>query len=114
MIRISVLSKTLLLLSLLLVPGIAGAACIVNAKATIPLDVASNAITVPVEVNGIAASFILDTGAQRSVVTGEAVQRLGLARLYGEQVLATEPGQGPAVKMGALDLAAATPDSMSS
>ena len=38
--------------------------------------------------------------------------RLGLARLYGEQVLATVPGQGPAVMMGALDLAAATPDAM--
>ncbi len=51
-----------------------------DARATIPLDVVGGAIIVPVEVNGIAASFILDTGAQRSVVTGEAVRRLGLAR----------------------------------
>jgi hypothetical protein len=75
-----VLNKILLLVSLLLVPGIAGAACMVNATATIPLDVANNAIILPVQVNGLAASFILDTGAQRSVVTGEAVQRLGIAR----------------------------------
>ena len=74
------LSKTLLLLSLLLAPGIAAAACAVNAKATIPIELAGNAIIVPVEVNGVTATFILDTGAQRSVVTGEAVQRLGLAR----------------------------------
>lgn len=52
----------------------------VDAKATIPLEVVNNAIIVPVEVNGLAASFILDTGAQRSVVTREAIQRLGLAR----------------------------------
>jgi hypothetical protein len=79
-IRISVLSKTLLLLFLLLFPAFAGAACTVNAQAIISLEVVNNAIIVPVQVNGMTASFILDTGAQRSVVTGEAVQRLGLAR----------------------------------
>ena len=49
-------------------------------KATVPLQVNGGAITVSVEVNGIAATFILDTGAQRSVVTQAAAQRLGLAR----------------------------------
>ena len=72
--------KTFLLLCALLLPASAGAACSVTARATIPLDVVGGAIIVPVEVNGIAASFILDTGAQRSVVSGEAVRRLGLAR----------------------------------
>nr|WP_294522970.1 retroviral-like aspartic protease family protein [uncultured Rhodopila sp.] len=72
--------KILLLLCALLLPATADAACSVTARATIPLDVVNGAIIVPVEVNGIAASFILDTGAQRSVVTGEAVRRLGLAR----------------------------------
>ena len=57
------------------------------------------------------ASERLATGAESRDVWRT---RLGLARLYGEQVLATVPGQGPAVMMGALDLAAATPDSMSS
>jgi hypothetical protein len=73
-------AKTLLLLSALLFPAVADAACSVTARAEIPLDVVSGAIIVPVEVNGVAASFILDTGAQRSVVTGEAVRRLDLAR----------------------------------
>ena len=57
-----------------------GIACTVDKKATVPLDVTGGAITVPVNVNGISATFILDTGAQRSVVTEEAVRRLGLAR----------------------------------
>ncbi len=38
--------------------------------------------------------------------------RIGLARVYGEQVLAMVPGQEAAVAMGALDLAAATPASL--
>jgi hypothetical protein len=60
--------------------GAASAACSVAARATIPLEIVNNTITVPVEVNGIAASFILDTGASRSMVTVDAVHRLGLAR----------------------------------
>jgi hypothetical protein len=68
-----------LLLGLLL-PGVAQADCVVDNKASIAVQVGGGSITVPVDVNGLAASFILDTGAQRSVVTQEAVQRLGLAR----------------------------------
>jgi hypothetical protein len=56
------------------------AACVVDNVATIPLQLTGGAITVPVEVNGVTGTFILDTGAQRSVVTQEAVQHLGLAR----------------------------------
>jgi hypothetical protein len=74
------LTGIVLLLSLVLFPALADAACSVEARATIPLSVTGGVITVPVEVNGITASFILDTGAQRSVVTGQAVERLGLAR----------------------------------
>jgi hypothetical protein len=44
------------------------------------LNVTGGTIVVPVEVNGVTASFLLDTGAQRSVVTEAAVKRLGLAR----------------------------------
>ncbi len=58
----------------------AHAECLVQEKATVPLTVTGGSIVVPVEVNGIVASFVLDTGAQRSVVTTTAVQRLGLAR----------------------------------
>jgi aspartyl protease len=68
----------LLLMSLL--PARVEAACSVEAKATVPLTMAGNVITVPVDVNGTEATFILDTGAERSMVTPEAVQRLGLAR----------------------------------
>lgn len=56
------------------------AACVVDSEAVIPVDFATGTITVPVEVNGITATFILDTGAQRSVVSEAAIQRLGLAR----------------------------------
>jgi hypothetical protein len=63
-----------------LLPAAASAGCVVDRKATIPLQTGPVGITLPVEVNGITATFILDTGAERSVVTGEAVQRLGLAR----------------------------------
>ncbi|MDT5320623.1 MAG: hypothetical protein QOD88_3145 [Mycobacterium sp.] len=69
-----------LLLSSVSAPVTVRAACKVDSKASIALDVIGGTITVPVEVNGITATFILDTGAQRSVVTQQAVQRLGLAR----------------------------------
>jgi hypothetical protein len=42
--------------------------------------VVGNVITLPVAVNDITATFVLDTGAQRSLVSIEAVQRLALAR----------------------------------
>lgn len=52
----------------------------VRQAAEVPLGVTGGVITVPVEIDGGAATFILDTGAQRSVVTRGAVDRLGLAR----------------------------------
>ncbi len=68
------------LLVLLLFAPAAQAACAVDDQATVALRFDGGAITLPVEVNGITATFILDTGAQRSVVSEAAVQRLGLAR----------------------------------
>ncbi len=56
------------------------AACVLTQKARIALTLAGGQIVLPVEVNGIQAAFVLDTGAQRSVVTEAAVKRLGLAR----------------------------------
>lgn len=70
----------LLLLAGLLIPGAARAACMVDSKAAIPMNLVGGVITVPVEVNGITATFILDTGALRSIVTEAAVHRLDLAR----------------------------------
>jgi len=72
--------KTGVLLVSLMIPVAATAACTVDAKATVALSDSDGTITVPVEVNGITATFILDTGAQRSLVTPAAVDRLGLAR----------------------------------
>ena len=75
------LATFVLLPNLVLLPGLGRAACVVDDKANVALTVSGmRAITVPVEVNDIEATFILDTGAQRSVVTQEAVQRLGLVR----------------------------------
>ena len=56
------------------------AACVVQRAAMVPLSGRAGVITVPLEVNGSEATFILDTGAQRSVVTREAVGRLRLVR----------------------------------
>ena len=70
-----------LLMALLLttVPP-ANAACVLAEKTTVGLTMAGGALAVPVEINGIRTSFILDTGAQRSVVSDTAIQRLALAR----------------------------------
>lgn len=69
-----------LILILLLHPALAGAACVVQARAVVPIVVLGGTIMVQVDVNGTPATFILDTGAARSVVTREAVRRLDLAR----------------------------------
>ena len=54
-------------------------ACAPQQRASVPLDLEPGAILVTVEVNGIPGTFILDTGAQRSVVTPAAVTRLNLS-----------------------------------
>jgi hypothetical protein len=64
----------------LAVPAGTRAACVAEQKAVITLQAEGGGVSVPLEINGIAATFALDTGAERSVVTPEAVQRLGLAR----------------------------------
>jgi predicted aspartyl protease len=63
----------------LLWPCIAAVACQVEQRAVVPLRVEGGAIIVPVAVNGIEGSFILDTGAERTVVTPDAVDRFSLA-----------------------------------
>ena len=66
-------------LVLLLMPAIASAACSVRQRATVPLEIAGSVIMTPVVVNGIPGTFILDTGAARTVVTPDAVGHFGLA-----------------------------------
>ncbi|MGA9868055.1 MAG: retroviral-like aspartic protease family protein [Acetobacteraceae bacterium] len=55
-------------------------ACEMARLATVPLMLADGRILVDLEINGRDATFQLDTGAARSVVTPEAVRRLELAR----------------------------------
>jgi len=61
-------------------PPSARAECLVRQTSSVALSVVGGRILVPVEINGTTSSFILDTGAQRSVVTEAAIRRLGLAR----------------------------------
>ncbi len=58
----------------------ARAACRVAQRATIPLKRADTGIIVPVTINGETLDFLLDTGAERTVVGIEAADRLHLAR----------------------------------
>ncbi len=64
----------------LLEPTSGHADCVVRQATSVGLSMVGGRILVQVEVNGIPSSFILDTGAQRSVVTEAAIRRLGLAR----------------------------------
>jgi len=63
----------------LLVGTVPVAACQVQLRVTVRLEIASRHAIVTVGVNDQPASFILDTGAERTMVTVAAVQRLGLA-----------------------------------
>jgi hypothetical protein len=78
--EIGVKTGILLLLASLLLPAAARSACVVDNKATVALDVVGGTITVPVEINGTVATMILDTGAQRSILTEAAAHRLNVAR----------------------------------
>jgi predicted aspartyl protease len=60
-------------------PGTAAAACEVKQRAAIALDVVGTVILVPVTVNDVPGTFILDTGAARTVVTPDAVRHFGLS-----------------------------------
>jgi hypothetical protein len=70
----------------------AQAACVVQERATINLTVVNGIIMVPALVNEQPATFILDTGAQRSVITRDTVARLALA--LDEWVATTTSGVG--------------------
>ena len=56
------------------------AACRVTARATVTLQRAGTAILVPVTLNGVTSAFLLDTGAERTVVGLQAADRLHIAR----------------------------------
>src|ERR1700739_1638295 len=58
----------------------AAAACRVETLARVPVTIAGRSPVVTVEVDGQPARFILDTGAERSIVYEAAAQRMGLLR----------------------------------
>jgi hypothetical protein len=58
----------------------AAAACRVEPRSTVAVDTASGHVLVTVRVNDIPATFILDTGAERTLMAEDAVRRLGLER----------------------------------
>ena len=54
------------------------AACEVQERAEVPFTATGGQLLVPLVVNGTPANFVMDTGAERSLVTPDAVRRLGL------------------------------------
>ncbi len=56
------------------------AACRVEKRATVPVSRAGKLLLVPVSINGTMTDFVLDTGAERSVVGLAAADRLHVAR----------------------------------
>jgi predicted aspartyl protease len=63
----------------LLCPAWVSAACVVEPRATVKLQIVATTVLAPVEVNGISGTFILDTGAIMTTVTPDAVSRFNLA-----------------------------------
>ena len=56
----------------------AKAACVVAHQADVPVQIVAGVPVVGVQVNGVTLPFVLDTGAQRSLVTDAAVARAAL------------------------------------
>lgn len=84
--------RSILCLVFLVSAVAAHAACVVQPRARVPLDVRTNTILVEVMINDRPARMVLDTGAQRSMVTRDAVRRLDLA--LDEWVATTMRGVG--------------------
>ncbi len=80
------------LLVMILLGSQAHAACEVRQRARVPLRVINGAVLVEVMVNDRPARMILDTGAQRSVVSKDSVRALDLA--LDEWVATTLRGVG--------------------
>jgi Aspartyl protease len=98
--RPAALSRIVLLLLLVVVlmlsaPG-ARAACTIEERGTVMFAPVANRILVPLTINDIDATFVLDTGAARSLVTPEAARRLGLAS--DEWIATTMRGVGGIVE----------------
>jgi len=68
------------LLVLLFATTAVRADCRVQALSTLPVGMVDSHILVTVAVNDVDATFILDTGAERTLMSEQAVRRLGLER----------------------------------
>ena len=87
-------------------------ACTVQRRAQVPLQDIHGHLLVPVMVNGIKARFVLDTGADRSMVSPQAVRRLHLAldkwvatRMHGIGGIVEHPNADPrSLALGGLPL----------
>ena len=69
-----------LLALLAIMAGNAHGECLVALRATVPLQVAGGLALITVTVNDTDAVFIMDTGAERTLMSEDAVRRLGLQR----------------------------------
>jgi Aspartyl protease len=74
-----VIFRWLAVIVALLWPSMVSAACAVQKRTAVPLQIVGTTVLTQVDVNGIAGTFILDTGAGMTVVTPDAVSRFGLA-----------------------------------
>lgn len=73
--------RTLLLaLIFLLAVAAAHAGCQVEQRSSVPVEATSGNILVTVDVNDVPATFILDTGAERTLMGEDVVRQLGLER----------------------------------
>src|SRR5579883_783964 len=69
-----------LLALLVLLSAAAHAVCRVDPQGTVPLDIIDGHILVSVQVNDVPATFILDTGAERTLMGEDVVRRMGIER----------------------------------
>jgi len=77
---LSALRAAALALAPLACVALPGQACEVRAVADVPIDTSTPNLIVHVSVDGTPLPFVLDTGAQRTVLDAATVQRLGVAR----------------------------------
>jgi hypothetical protein len=75
-----VMRHILCALFVLLSAATADASCRIERRSTVPVDATSGHVTLPVLVNDIATTFILDTGAERTLMSEDVVRRLGIER----------------------------------
>lgn len=92
-----VLARTCLLV--LVVMAHAQGACRIERRAEVPVQLVQNHPLVELAVNGVAAIFLLDTGAERTVFADTAVRELGLAR--DQWVSSSVRGVGGVIEMTA-------------